>query len=417
MANEKTIATIGVSDEDVAHLRLLMRKVAGELGNDWRWGSDTGADLLVVDPTGFAGQMARTRAKTTGMRVAIVCDAGAPTEGDPALYRPLKAANVIEVLNAAAAGSSVLAPGVAAAGSLFLGDNEDRQFEFDQSADAFPDEDKVQRRPGVGVAPGLDELIRGNPLADPYLNLTPARLDDSTAIEPTGDQTRRSELRADRERESQGVPLDQAAPARAPVKAGEETDRSPHRLREYLEGNLLGGPVQIAWPGAGVLTLDPKHKVYHSAETLRELEVYCRESPRRSDWRRLTSAELTEIRDSQPAQPYEKLIWLDVLLHSGGKLASSLDPGGTYELVRWLEIARDYPHHARISSAMMQPARLHEISAACGCPMGDVFAVINAYDAIGCLKKTPRPSRHAEAEDAKPRSSFLDRLRKPFGKS
>ncbi|MCB1571398.1 MAG: hypothetical protein KDI72_10250, partial [Xanthomonadales bacterium] len=101
MANEKTIATIGVSDEDVAHLRLLMRKAAGELRNDWRWGSDTRADLLVVDPAGFAGQMARTRAKTTGMRVAIVCDPGAPTEGDPALYRPLKVANVIDVLNAA----------------------------------------------------------------------------------------------------------------------------------------------------------------------------------------------------------------------------------------------------------------------------------------------------------------------------
>ena len=416
MANEKTIATIGVSDEDVAHLRLLMRKAASELRNDWRWGSDTRADLLVVDPAGFAGQMARTRAKTTGMRVAIVCDPGAPTEGDPALYRPLKVANVIDVLNAAAAGSSVSAPGVGAVGSLFLGEHEDGQFELEQPADAFPEEGKVQRRPGSEIAPGLDELIRGNPLADPYVNLKPARLDESTAIENTGNQTRRSELRADRERESQAVPLDQSAPARAPVKSADGVDHSPHRLREYLEGNLLGGPVQIAWPDAGVLTLDPKHKVYHSAEPLQKLEVYCRESPRRSDWRRLTTTELTEIRESQPSQPYQKLIWLDVLLHSDGKLASHLDPGGTYELVRWLEIARDYPHYARISAAMMQPARLHEISAACGCPMGEVFAVVNAYDAIDCLKKTPRPSRHAEAEEAKPRSSFLDRLRKPFGK-
>jgi hypothetical protein len=61
--------------------------------------------------------------------------------------------------------------------------------------------------------------------------------------------------------------------------------------------------------------------------------------------------------------------------------------------------------------------RLHELAASCACSMGEVFAVVNAYDAIGCLKKTPRPSRHAEAEQDKSRPSFLQRLRKPFGKS
>jgi hypothetical protein len=351
------------------------------------------------------------------MRVAIVCDVGAPTEGDPALYRPLKADNVVDVLNGAAASSTVASSGVGAVGSLVLGDSNDNMFEYEQPGDGFPGEDTVQRRGDPGIAPGLDELISGNPLVDPYFDLKSARLNDSTTIEPIGGQTRRSELRADLERESQGVPLDQSAPARAPVKAADGIDRSVHRLREYLEGNLLGGPVQIAWPDAGVLTLDPKHGVYHSAEPLRALEIYCRESPRLDDWRRLTTAELTGIRESQPSQPYQKLIWLDVLLHSGGKLASNLDPGGTYELTRWLEIARDYPQYARISAAMMKPARLHEIAAACGCPMSEVFGVVNAYDAIDCLKKTPRVSRHAEAEDAKPRSSFLDRLRKPFGKS
>jgi hypothetical protein len=188
-------------------------------------------------------------------------------------------------------------------------------------------------------------------------------------------------------------------------------------LREYLEGDLLGGPVQIAWPGAGVLTLDPKHRVYHSAQSLRDLEVYFRESPRRSDWRRLKTTELAEIRESQASQPYQKLIWLDVVLHSGGKLSSSLDPGGTYELLRWLEIARDYPQYARISAAMMQPVRLHEIAASCGSSMGDVFAVVSAYDAIGCLKKTPRASLNAEPESRSARPSLLQRLGKPFKKS
>jgi hypothetical protein len=267
------------------------------------------------------------------------------------------------------------------------------------------------------VAPGLDELIRGNPLADPYLNLKPSRLDEATTIENTGSATRRSELRAERERETLGVPLDQPSPPRAPVKAADGVDRSVHRLREYLEGDLLRGPVQISWPNAGVLTLDPKLHMFHSAHPLHELEVYCREPLRHGDWRRLTTTELTEIRQSQPEQPYHKLVWLDVLVNSGGKLASNLDPGGTYELLRWHDIARDHPLYSRISAALLHPVRLHEIAASCACAMGDVFAVVSAYDAIGCLRKTPRPSRHAEAEATKTRPSLFGRLRKPFGKS
>jgi hypothetical protein len=416
LPNEKVIATIGVSDEDMAHLRLLMRKAATELSCPWRWGSDTGADLLVVDPSNFAGQMARTRAKTSGMRVAVVCDLESSTEGDPAFYRPFKIGNVIGLLNGIS-GAPAPAANLSSAENMFLPPEADADGDLRLLDPAFPEEPAKPHGRDAHVAVGLDELIRGNPLADPFFNLQPAKLDESTSIGNVGGLTRRSELRADRERESQAVPLSQQAPPRNPGKTTDSADRSAHRLREYLEGSLIGGPVQIAWPDAGILTLDPKNRVYHSAQTLRELEIYCRQSPRRDDWRRLTSAELTEIRETQPSQPYEKLVWLDVLLHSAGKLASNLDPGGTYELVRWLEIARDYPHYARISAAMMQPVRLHELAASCACSMGEVFAVVNAYDAIGCLKKTPRPSRHAEAEQDKSRPSFLQRLRKPFGKS
>lgn len=417
LPNEKVIATIGVSDEDMAHLRLLMRKASTELSCIWRWGTDTRADLLVVDPSNFAGQMARTRAKTSGMRVAVVCDIDAPTEGDPALYRPFKIGNIIGLLNEASGATATLATKIASSDTMYLDTEADADAELKLADSHFAEEMSDTRRKDANVAVGLDEMIRGNPLADPFFNLQPAKLDDSTIIGGAGGATRRSELRADREREAQAVPLSHQAPPRNPGKAADSVDRSAHRLREYLEGSLIGGPVQIAWPDAGILTLDPKNAVYHSAQTLRELEVYCRQSPRRDEWRRLTSAELTEIRETQPSQPYQKLVWLDVLLHSAGKLASHLDPGGTYELTRWLEIARDYPHYARISAAMMQPARLHEIAATCGCSMGEVFAVVNAYDAIGCLKKTPRPSRHAEPEAEKPRSTFLQRLRKPFGKS
>ena len=94
----KRIAVVGVTDEETAHLRLLMRKAESELSHAWTWDGESNADLLVVDPSNFAGQMALTRAQSGGRRCAIFSDVPAP-EADLVLQRPLKLANVVEVLN------------------------------------------------------------------------------------------------------------------------------------------------------------------------------------------------------------------------------------------------------------------------------------------------------------------------------
>jgi hypothetical protein len=414
LSNEKVIAAIGVSDEDVAHIRLLIRKATAELNYPWRWGSDSQADLLVVDTSNFAGQMARSRAKVTGMRAVLVCEPGTETDGDPAFVRPFKPENIVLVLNQATGASASIGARSRASSDYFL--SQTRDFEMDGSHDDLRliSEEVDQRSSAADVAPGLDELLRDNPLANPRLAPNPLRFDQNADVDGSGDPTRRSALRSDRDREALAVPLTDVSAARVPAKKLNAEDQSRHRLREYLEGALLGGPVQIAWVDAAVLALDPKNHVFHCADPLRGLEIYCRESLRRSDWHRLTTTELAEIREKQPARPYKLLVWLDVLLHSSGRLASNLDPGGSFSLTQTLEIARDYPIHSRISAALMRPARLNEIAASCGCEMGTVFDVVNAYDAIGWLKWTPRPSRHAEEA---PKKSLLGRLRNPFGKS
>ncbi len=413
MANEKVIAANGVSDEDVAHIRLLIRKAAGALSHAWRWGSDSQSDILVVDTSNFAGQMARSRAKVTGMRVVLVCDAGVDTEGDPAFIRPFKPENIIDVLNRATGASGSMSGVVRAGSDFFLSQS---QFDLDSENEDLRLIRDEPRMSDPDVAPGLDELLRNNPQVDIRRGLNPQKLDESAEIAGAGAPTRRSAHRADVDREALAVPLNAASAARTPERKQMIEDLSLHRLRDLLEGGLLGGPVQIAWKGAGTLSLDPKHKVFHSGDSLRDLEVYCRESSRLSDWQRLTTAELGIIRESQPGQLYQNLIWLDVLLHSGGRLASNLDPGGTFSLTSAFKLEQDYPSYARISTALMQPARLHEIAASCRCEMTDVFNVVNAYDAIGWLKWTPRPPRHLE-EDDKSKSSFLKRLRNPFGKA
>jgi hypothetical protein len=183
-------------------------------------------------------------------------------------------------------------------------------------------------------------------------------------------------------------------------------------LRQYLEEDLLLRPARISLPDAPAMAFDPKLKVIHTAVGLGALEPYCHASWRLCDWQALTTAELAELRATQPAQPYSRLIWLDALVASHGRLASHLDPGGTYRLTRWIEIEKELSRYFRIASAMLQPSRLHEIAATSGSSMADVFDVVNAYDAIGLIEWQPRPRR-----DDGPAPGLMQRLRRPFGKS
>jgi hypothetical protein len=212
------------------------------------------------------------------------------------------------------------------------------------------------------------------------------------------------------------------APPAAPFTAGEPgitssapssprdanlADAEPHRLRAWLGEGLLNAPARIDLAGAPTLVLDPKHRIAYAEAGLAALRPYCEAQWAARDWRPLTSAELAAVRAGQTAFAYERLVWLDVLHHSGGHLARHLDPGGTYRLTRWMEIDHDLGQYFRIASQMMQPQRLHEIAAASGASMGDVFDVVNAYDAIGLVEWQPRPRGGAEAP-----VSLLQRLRR-----
>jgi hypothetical protein len=202
----------------------------------------------------------------------------------------------------------------------------------------------------------------------------------------------------------------------SPVKRGAPTsDVAKHPLRDYLRGAMLGGPATISVEGAPGLTLDPKEKAFHTAGKLRTLAAYCGVELTRAAWRPVTTQDLTRLRAEQPAQPYSRLIWLDVLVTSGGRLASHLDPGGRYKLKRRQQTEAEFPNHASILTALAAPAKLNEIAAASGRSMNEVFDVVNAYDAIGLIEVEPRVPRHTEPPPAP--GGLLARLRKPFGKS
>jgi hypothetical protein len=407
----KRIGVVGVSDEETAHLRLLMRKAESELSHAWKWDNETNADLLVVDPSTFAGQMARTRAQAGGMRCAIFSDEPVP-DADLVLQRPLKLANVVEVLNRAA-GLALRSEDIVPHKHDFYFGVVDAGDEM-QAPEGFDDSPQRDRR---DAALGLDELLHIDPVEAKEAARVRTTLDDDTTVLGTSGPTARSEVRGrdvhDPLGRSRGDAPQNPTFARS---AATPPEASGHNLRAYLEGALLGGPARIALPDAPPLVLDPKHKVYHTPGTLAELEPYCRAVLPPSEWEPLKTSALAELRVAEPPQPYVRLIWLYVLVHSGGNLARHLDPGGTYRLTRWIEIERDFSAYFRIASTMLQPARLHEIAAASSASMADVFDVVNAFDAIGLIEWQPRAPRGGEPVE-EPKRGLLKRLRNPFGKS
>ncbi|HEV7490879.1 MAG TPA: hypothetical protein VGO25_08745 [Rhodanobacteraceae bacterium] len=403
---DKRIAIVGVSDEETAHLRLLMRKAAAELSHGWRWGNESVADLLIVDPASFAGQMARTRAQAAGMRYAVFSDEAVPG-GDLALRRPLKLANVVAVLNQAAAMASRPEGMAPHKQDFYLGEVGD---ESAVDADVLEMSAYEPTKKLTDAAPGLEELLRIDPVDVKEAARVKTALDENTMVFGSAGPTARSEVRG---REAPDVFTRSAAdkPQEAVLMRAGAADTSRHDLRAYLESDLLGGPARIALADAPALTLDPKNKMFHSSGRLATLEPYCKTALRSSDWQSLTTSELAELRVAEPPQSYQRLIWLFVLVQSEGKLARHLDPGGTYRLTRWIEIERDFSSYFRIASTMLQAARLHEIAATSGAAMADVFDVVNAFDAIGLIEWQPRAPRGGVPIE-EPKAGLLGRLRK-----
>ena len=411
MASEKYLAVVGLGEEDTAHLRLLMRMVAGQLEHRWRWGAEENADLVIVDPGDLAGQLGRNRAYSGGRRCAVFSKTEPLRQGELRLTTPLKPDNVIAVINGNTSGEvSLNVPVMQQSDSFYdLGTlNPEFELEDDDAADAR------SRQRDSKPAPGLDELLKPDTESAKPQFAVPGRLDAETRIEGVHAPSARSERRvADsvaglRKQQPEGINIG------APVKHGSSTvDSGKHSLRDYLCTPLLGGPATISFEGAPSLTLDPKEKVFHTSGKLRALTPYCGADLPRAAWRPVTTHDLARVRAERPPQPYSRLIWLDVLICSGGRLASHLDPGGRYKLKRAQQTEADFPNHASILAALAAPAKLNEIATASGKSMSEVFDVINAYDAIGLIEVERRLPRHAEPEP----SGLLARLRKPFGKN
>jgi len=413
MTSDKYLVVIGLSEEDEAHLRLLMRRAAiDHLSYMWRWDAEDKADLIIVDPTNFAGQMARNRAFNSGKRCAIFSN-DEPLRGEELrMKRPMRLEAVAELLNeVGAAGAFEGADDIIPNAQNFYDLNELDASEQPHEAEVELHLESGEQRE-ARPAEGLDILLKPDSSALKPVFVVPVELKEDTKIEASSHVTARSENRV----------ADAAASARRPERTGEinlSTPASldpagganvPTTLRDYLRGNLLGGPATLSLQGAPALTLDPKGRVFHSnSNSLQALIPYCRHTLPQRHWHPLTTTELARVREQQPAQPYSRLIWLATLVHSGGRLATHLDPGGRYKLKDGVQIETELPNHARIGNIMRDMAKLNEIAAVSGAPMAEVFDVINAYEAIHALETEKRQPRYADTPD---KGGLFAKLRK-----
>ncbi|MGA9335924.1 MAG: hypothetical protein WBV39_16705 [Rudaea sp.] len=411
MASEKFLAVIGIDEEDTAHLRLLLRMAQPKLEYRWRWGSEENADLVIVSPDQLQGQIARNRSFSSGRRCAVFSVDEQLRDGELRLGKPLKVENLVEVLAATTSSAVGLnAPVLQQKADFYDPDAFNPEFELEEGEAA----DARSRRPDATPAPGLDELFKPDSESRKPQFAVNVNLGPETRIQSTPARSQRSEQRvAD---SIDGLRKHKEKPEGINISASSvdesESTASALSLREFLRERALGGPSSIKLGDAPELTLDPKTQTFHSSAGMAALVPYCKQKLARSNWRKVTSSELVQIREQQPARPYSLLVWLDVLTHSGGRLASHLDPGGRYSLKHWPDTTHEFPHHHRVATALSKPAKLNEIANATGVPMAEVFDLVNAYDAIGLIKVEPRTARHAEAEP----KGFLARLGDVFRK-
>lgn len=431
MPNDKIIAVVGVSEELTAHLRLLLRRAMPVLNQSWKWGAEDLADLVVVDPRDLAGQMARTRCQSAGVRCASILNEDDPEESGFTLRLPFKLEPFVEVMRGAAR------PTVTQSGKI---EHADEDFYFKSNDDhgpADPDSNdfwtrararaeataaelkaeqqqkKQAARPDVAM--GLDEMLKNNAQVQKQPQRPAVKLDDKVTIQaaPT------SGARADKRQGDsvRGILGEKFSDEDMLKFAKDEIDQGERYLRDMLKGTEVSAPSQYQAESGPVLTLDPKNQVFHANVRLSRLADLCGKGIPLKALRVVTSKELNDIRAREQALPYADLLWLDVMVAGTGHLARNLDPAGTYKLKREVAVEPQYRNHGKIIAVMAGGMkRLNEIAQEAGVKMDDVFDLVNAYDAIGELEWLPRQRRTGQTPVVAPDKGLLGKIKWPFGK-
>jgi hypothetical protein len=401
MKNQWIIHCVGASEEDQAHLRLLLRSARKHVSEDWVWGSESDADLLVIDGHSVIGDSANAalsnglRASRPGVASAQVVDTDEPAPTGLFLRKPFHRDAFAAMLNLVAR-RDIAEPA------------SDKRRDGDVEPDsAYVDPDQLNQgrleaeHPGVrDNDPHRSTTLESENSGDPSPHPSARPIDaapvaeiiaNSDPDEPANESVAPVAAQAGPTgHDPQSTPRVENEPLPPSSKATEPSvdENARYSLLHYLPKRVLGGPARIALPDAPYLVIDPDARMFWADGLLPSLEPYAREPLRFGDWKHLDNAELQEARKGIATRPFAYLIWMDTFIHSRGTLSRRFDPDGTYSLSKRLDLSNDYPRALRISAQMSHPRRLDAIARASGADLAEVFDVVNAYEAIGYLEWT-----------------------------
>jgi hypothetical protein len=375
MKRERIIEFVGGSEQEIAFLRLLLRKVAARLTENWRSRreDDRQVDLVVINEISDLP----TAADAAPQRRVRVIDSVRGAAGMETTAWPLSQDEVVRLLNATTSGETTRpqsAPAIQqnAYDDIFESDLAERWQvgeSFDPEAPLHDFNDHwlpPPRLPESALMEQAEQLFRREP--DPVHKdvLASIRLHDRVQIEATDGTTERAEARA-----------------ATPIAKAESNQAFP--LASYLSGRMLSGPSRIE-AGQVVLTLDPRNRSYHAKGALCAFEDCCKQALRRGDWHALSTHEFNDIKEKWPARPYIELLWLCAYVdeHSADA-AAQFAADARFRLIQSIDLQRDYPVAACIARELDQRSTLASAALAAGVSLQTAQRVAVAFDAVGCL--------------------------------
>lgn len=391
MKHERVVEFIGGSDEEVAWLRLSLRRAAVRLVDKWRLrrDGDGQADLMLIADNGEMGAPAPTDAP----RRVRLFDPAFGTAGietvlwPPPLDQLISLFNLVGIAPEVPATASAPAPAPVVPPAPVIQHNV-----YDDIFDAEPsqrwsvdDTLLIADDSWTPVAPTHEaELMRQ---ADDFFKrdlrveqreaLRSMRLSTEVDVEATDGRTDGGQSRMGRRDATaqalttglQSLTLDDAV--------------AVHPLQSYLTGRILPGPSRIEAHGVQ-LTFDPRNRQFYSRAGLCVFEDCCRHGLRRGDFVTLLAADFEAIKRDLPPRPYAELQWLCAYLSADAQ-AADLDEQLRYRLLESLDLRRDYPRAARVAGELERGSTLRDAAQAARVPLQEAQRVAYAFDVAGML--------------------------------
>jgi len=389
MARTWILDFVGASDEEQARLRLLMRKGAPQLAEPWRLRvePEERPDLVLVDASSIVGFNALTEARNAGLPCVLAGVGLTGAADERVLPQPFKLDTIVEMLNRHIAPAPV-ASDVAKAPVI-----EHNIFDdfFSGGGGSDPDQVVDEHALELKLAPyslefAIDEAeakFKLDAKDDVHESLGRIKLGDDISVEASRETRRTAALRESGIRVSSAPPLDPSIIHGAAI----DDDVERYRLETFLTMPILAGPARLVIADAAPLTVDPRTRLFYAKGSLCVFEPHCVRKLAPADFQPLSLHEFEDVRHQFPAREYPELLWLCAYLNSGGVLAPHLDANAMYRLRRSFEIGRDYAAAARIVRELQRVGRAQDLAATARCSLGEVFNVLNAFDAIGFLER------------------------------